>query len=446
MNAPPPSTTTSKDKPDEVSKDYVDVLLYCRKPSKYASLPKLTREHYDALCQLIEASKPERKSDWMLFLAGVGKTFETLGTFVTHLPYMLTVGIFTDPSQLSMVLLTDPKFGLPRGREALARFSKQLFNGTVDDMNRWGFKFIQKMQIPPTAVPVVKPSVIVPNFEIKKWFNQRIGQFGRKATFLLNRLVFVQCVRNAFHRVVSRTAGRAVGFASVRAFLVVARMIGAAATAAIGKILSLLVRLNPILLIVMVISIIGMIVDSIDPCNLNKTMDAETIRQFSMQMDDQFRDMMILQHNVIFTGMSMSQTGEEEMQFVNQWPIDVKVETLFPYYPFNKANQDKDIKNARLVEFGLTDEDQDDVQEMSIMYQQFYLENLKFNAYGQPLLFPENYDPPNIEPETLQLMQQQVNFFFANNNPVVSRWMVKYSPLILVAIVGLLFIIFKFIG
>lgn len=428
-------STASKTPDDTTNKDYVDILLYCAKPSKYAGLPKASRDHYDVVCKMIEAAKPEQKANLRLFWEGVGKTVGLIANLLSQLPYMLTVGIFTDPSQLSLMLLTDPKFGLPAGQARLANFSKQLFNSTVDDMNRWGFKFIQKMQVAPKPIPG-SPG----------WMSRNIAQpLSRKATYLLNRVVLTQCVRNAFQRVVTQSAGRVAGFASVRAFIVVARLLGAAATMAAAKILTMLVKLNPLMMKLMIVQIIGMIVDSFDPCELNRSMDAETLKQFSTSFDDQFRDMMILQHNIVFSGMSMSSEGEEEIQFMNQWPIDVKVETLFPYYPFNKAVQDKDLKNARMVEFGLTDEDETSREELVSMYALFYLDNLKFNAYGQPLLFPENYDPSNIEPETLQVMQQQVNHFFANNNPVVSRWLVKYSPLILVAIAGLLFIIFKFI-
>jgi hypothetical protein len=58
---------------------------------------------------------------------------------------------------------------------------------------------------------------------------------------------------------------------------------------------------------------------------------------------------------------------------------------------------------------------------------------------------PPDFDPPDLTPQMMQVMGEQFVNFFGNNNPVVSKWLIKYSPLILTAIAFVLFLIFKYV-
>jgi hypothetical protein len=106
----------------------------------------------------------------------------------------------------------------------------------------------------------------------------------------------------------------------------------------------------------------------------------------------------------------------------------------------------KEIEKRRLLEFGITESRRDELISLRMEYEFLYLYNLKFNSYGQPLvLSPEIENAPDLSPQMMQVMGEYYVNQFANNNPVVSKWLVRYSPLILTAIALVLFLIFKYV-
>jgi hypothetical protein len=445
----------SKKQEDESKQ--VDLLKYCKTPAKYAALPKLTKDHYDAICKLIEESKAA-EDEQNKTSTKVGNAFQGIGTMITQLPYLLTGGLITDPSMLTMLLATDPTFGIPRGQREFSAFAKKTLNRAIIDMQKFGFERVQKIKLmkftpaelgPPGKLTrlgkflfslgkiTIRAGVAVVQYPLM-WA-------ASKSIFLLNSVTLMSCIRNAAFRVMGQMAAKVAGFSGVKGFIIAIRLLTAAGAGAIAGVMKLMVRMNKVFLWLMLVQVIGMIIDAIDPCGFNKQLDAAYLAEMVKNMDAQFRNTMMMQHSYIGTNPIT-----KDMEFLLRWPIDVRVETLFPFYLMNNGMLDdekqeyRDLIKARNLEFGITPAD-DELREAKLdMYQALYLGNLKFNSNGQAIYFPTS-EVTDLEPNTLLQMQQYVDTYLGMNNPVVVRSIQKYAPVILLAIVGLLFLVFKFI-
>lgn len=429
--------------PEENKEDkQVDLTTYCKTPSKYAKLPKLTREHYDVLCKLIEEAKAS-EAEQNKTSTRVASTFKGIGIMITQLPYLIFSSLVTDPSFITMMLLTDPTFGIPRGQREVQVFAKKTFNRAVVDMQKTGFARIQKIKLMKfTPAELGPPGKLT---RLGKWI-LKIGSWTTsKMIYLLNATTMIQCIRTAAFRVMGQMAAKVAGFAGVKGFIIAVRLLAAAGAGLVTGAMKLMVKMNKVFLWLMLVQMIGMIIDSIDPCGFNKQLDAAYLAEMVKNMDAQFRNTMMLQHSYLGKNPITN-----DMEFLLRWPIDVRVETLFPFYVMNNGMLDEeqqvyqDLIKSRNLEFGITPAD-DEMRKVKLeMYQTLYLGNLKFNSDGQAIYFPK-VEVTDLEPNTLLQMQQFVNTFLGNNNPVIAQTLKKYAPVILMAIVGVLFLVFKLI-
>jgi hypothetical protein len=402
---------------------------YCEDPTKYRDrIPEQYRPSFDDACDMIRAMREQDAEDASASGKGeqIGMSFAYL---LRDIPYMLTVGMVMDPSQLSMFLLTDDTLGLVRFQNFFKRHSQQLWKNVASEMKRFGFPWVNRMST--QGGKIITQS------------GARTLQRGY-AKYLLNTVALNGAVRRGIQQTITRLIGN-VARGSVRVFIAVLRLVSALAVGGTALAIRALAFTNILFMLSMVTMIVGMVVDTLDPCDLNKALDAQSFQSYTEGMDEMFRQHVIPNETAFY--------ANGEYKYYAKWPIDVRVENLFPTIPSNKKKDDSEeedteiqkIEQRRMKEFGLTESRQDELISLKSEYEFLYLYNLKFNSYGQPLEMPPDFDPPDLTPQMMQVMGEQFVNYFGNNNPVVSRWLVKYSPLILTAIAFVLFLIFKYV-
>lgn len=400
MSSPSSTSSTSSPPATPAAAVNIDLMQYCKDPSKYADQPENTRFYYDNLCKVVEQIRQENEQ------SGGARAGESFATFIRDLPYMMTVGMFTDPTQVTMLLLTD---GLAATQGFWKNHARTVFVNASQYMAKWGYNWIA-----------------------------RTGQlFPRAATgltrFLFNSVALTRAMVYATNLTVNITTG--VVRNTVRGFLA---LVGSRVfTGAMLALTTLMRAANIIFLAQMVMQVISMMVDAADPCNLNKALDADTMVAMTNEMNRTFKDNMIATETAFVT-------PDQEVHFVDQWPIPVKVEQLFPQRLRN-AVDDTALKKARYEEFGMDEARAEALEDAHARFMFFYLGNLKYNAFGQPIDFPDKYDVPDLTPQTMDQMGERFVSFFANNNPVVARWIDKLAPILLLGIVAVLFLVFRFV-
>lgn len=399
------------------------VTQYCEDPSKYKDkIPEEYRASFDSACDMLremrEADEYGESAEGKRELIG-----QTFGALIREMPYMLTVGMVTDPSQLAMYFVTDESMGLPRMQGFFQRHSQQIWKNIARDMARFGRPWVQRMSTQGGKI-------------ITKAGAQTLQRgYGK---FMLNTVALNGAIRRGMQQTVTRLIGN-IARGSVRVFIGLLRVVAGLAFAGVTIALRALAFMNTLFLLSMVTMMVGMVVDTIDPCDLNKALDGQTMQSYVEGMDEMFRQQIIPQETMFY--------ANGEYKSYAKWPIDVRVERLFPLA--SKEEDDdpsvKDIQDRRLKEFGITESRLNELISLKSEYEFLYLYNLKFNSYGQPLEVPPDFDPPDLTPQMMQVMGEQFLNLFGNNNPIVSRWLVKWSPVILVAIAFVLFLVFKYV-
>ena len=418
--ASPSPTTTSQQMPT--------VPQYCEDPSKYKDrVPEQYRPTFDSACEMLREMKAQDEYDQSSEgkREKIGQNFAVL---FRDLPYMITVGQVSDPSQLSMFLLTDETLGLVRFRGFFERHSQQLWKSTANEMKRFGYSWVKQMSTQGGKI-------------ITKAGTQALQRgYGR---YLLNSVALNGAIRTGMQQTINRLIGN-VARGSVRVFVVLIRLLASFAATGMAIAIRALAVMNFLFMVSMVMMLVGMVVDTLDPCGMNKALDAQSIQAYAEGMDDMFRQQIIPNETAFY--------ANGEYKYYAKWPIDVRVERLFPMIPRSKketGDEDaalKEIEKRRLLEFGITESRRDELISLRMEYEFLYLYNLKFNSYGQPLvLSPEIENAPDLSPQMMQVMGEYYVNQFANNNPVVSKWLVRYSPLILTVIALVLFLIFKYV-
>jgi hypothetical protein len=402
---------------------------YCEDPSKYKDrVPEQYRASFDSACEMLRAMR-EQDAEENTAAGKATKIGTSIGYMIRDMPYMLTVGMIMDPSQVSMFLLTDESYGLPRFQKFFQRHSQQLWKNVASEMKRFGFPWVNRMSS--QGGKIITQS------------GARTLQRGY-AKYLLNTVALNGAVRRGMQQTVTRLIGN-VAKGSVRVFIALMRVIASLAMTGTALAIRALAFTNVLFMLSLVTMVVGMVVDTIDPCDLNKALDAQSFQSYTDGMDEMFRQYVIPNETAFY--------ANGEYKYYAKWPIDVRVESLFPTIPSNKKKDDSDeedtdlkkIEDRHMKEFGLTESRQDELISLKSEYEFLYLYNLKYNSYGQPLEMPPDFDPPDLTPQMMQVMGEQFVNFFGNNNPIVSKWLIKYSPLILTAIAFVLFLIFKYV-
>jgi hypothetical protein len=391
-----------------VSNTAIDLNAYCSDPTKFAKEPEYVRSYYDNLCKLVEQMKTDPSS------GAAGRAFESLGDVLIQLPYMLTIGLFTDPGNLAMFALTD---ALGMTKDFWGKNAAAVCQRAGQYMSTWGYNWVNR------TMSKILPAGI-----------RGAIRFPLASRFMVNSAALARAMMRAINVTINITTG--IIRTSVRGFLALvgSRMF----SAAMGAIASFMARLNTVFMVQMVVQFISMMVDSADPCDLNKAMDAEMVQQYANSMNQNFKEQLIGTETAYVT-------PDNELHFVKNWPIDVRVERLFPSHSRNRTDNDT-VDAARMEEFGLTKERDLELQDIQVEYMLLYLMNRKYDAYGKPLLeLPEDTNMPDLTPQMMTSMEGYFVNMFASNNVVVGRWLTRYAPLILVGIFAVLFMMFKFV-
>jgi hypothetical protein len=165
---------------------------------------------------------------------------------------------------------------------------------------------------------------------------------------------------------------------------------------------------DPAMEVMMVLQMIGMIVDGMDPCNLKLQLDAGQLQTFTNSFNDTFRDTVMVK-----VESTLDSYGRVSVNA--NWPIPYYAEfsALLPFKP-----------------------DYYKKMESKLVFQ--YLSTLTHNSDGYPI-----YKAPKgklVTGKEISGIALKRLSFFSNNNTVVENWLSKYWP-ILVAILIAIFVL-----
>jgi hypothetical protein len=192
--------------------------------------------------------------------------------------------------------------------------------------------------------------------------------------------------------------------------------------------------LSKVMIAQMLMQLVGMVVDMIDPCALQKEMNADVIKMMGSAMDEAFKQMVLPIQSYVLS-------LDKEPMYTNDWPIDARVEEMFP----------TDIRNIEVLAaqqemFGLSDARMQEFENERLRLTMLYKMNQKYNYRGEPLRLPPAQDMTEDAPDDLMVrLGDRFLAQFSNNNVIVERWYNRYSPLIYIGIVILLFLVFKYV-
>lgn len=407
----------------------INLLSFCKDPSKYSSYNKDVQDYYANLCAAMkkadEQAKYQESPEYIAKEVGA-----TIGDFLVELPYMILILQFTDPSQFALMMLSD---GLAATKEFWAKNASDVFTRMSRYMSSWGYDWISR---------IGSKGGQVLRFIGRPLLRSGLGRFIVNTVALTRSLVWATNVTiNVTTGIVRNT---------VRGFLALVGSRVFAGTMAIFA--SLMARLNPLFTLQMVLQITAMIVDKIDPCQLNKALDADTILDYSQSMDKVFKEQILGPESIRVSPYKQYYGAENEdsYDYIRKWPIDVEVQNLFPTAMRNAlerlTDQQKIARDAQMKEFGQTEEQSMRLAGLQSEYEVLYLFNLRFNSAGQVISWPKEYDDiPDLTPAFLESMRMPFIERFSNNNTVVSTWLQRYSPLILLGIFLVLFFVYKFV-
>jgi hypothetical protein len=406
----------------------IDLQSYCADPSKYSKEPEYIKDYYSNLCRILENAKTEQEKEQSTATrwATAGGA---IGQFLADLPYMMTVGQFQDNANLTFFLIQD----------VLASETIQsLFQKSGNTVIKFASEYMRTV-----------------GYEAIKRLTENVatritGGLGR---FLINNAVLTRALVVGTQATINLTTGVVRG--TVRGFLY---LLGAAfnAVAALG---ALMAALNVLFLVQMFMMVSAMIIDSIDPCDLNKALDAEAIQNWSDRNNKVFKEQILGTETMILspykkslgattkTAEGITVPSSEAYNYVRKWPIDIEVQKQFPIWVY-LADETPEMKKIRWAEFGLSLEREIELETKLVQLKFKYLINQKFNVFGQPVTFDQTIpfdEVPDITPAMMDILGQKFIEQFSNNNSVVSRWLVRYSPVILFTIGVILFLVFKYV-
>jgi hypothetical protein len=389
----------------------VDVFTYCKDPSKYkSSLPEETVKQFDESCVAYdEQRKAAVENAELLKEIGTIKMLEGL-------PYAIITTIFTDPVQ--MALIFGPTF-LEKKPMQLLKFMQNHGQTLFKGAEKWMVKYGKDL----TVKAVAKSGSV---------FASNVSVLTRSLQVGMNKALNLGLV-------VPRYGVRAfLWLSGTKAFAAVGAAAGALGRSqAVQKGLTSLSRLGGVLGKVMIaqaiVQVIGMIVDMADPCGLNKELSADVLKMMNSGMDDGFKKMMLPAQSYI-----TSLRGEA--MFTKEWPVDARVEQMFPT---NLENIE--VLDRQMEVFGITVDQYKQLEETRMDYIMMYKMNQRYNYLGQPLRIPSNEEVANAPENVLAALKAPILSHFSNNNVVVERWYNRYRPLIYVTIILIIFLIFRYV-
>ena len=409
MSAPPPSLKAPT--PEDLN-----MFTYCKDPTKY-TLSAEEKKRFDKFCDVLEAHKrktdKQAEDDAKRNRTDDKKRQDKGSEVVRGLLSMETLEALLMCFGEEVVLA---QFCTEMALETLA--SKQLFWQKHGPQIFKDAALYMKQFGKPALMNLTKPYSLLQR--------QLPGNFR----FMANLSVQSRAMTVATSKAIS--GGVAIPRWGTRAFLWImgskffsASMLTATRIAGV---------LSKVMIVQMIMQMVGMVVDMIDPCALQKEMSADVIQMMGSAMDEAFKQMVLPMQSYV---MSLDQ----EPMYTNDWPIDARVEEMFP----------TDIRNIEVLAaqqemFGLSNERMQEFENERLRLTMLYKMNQKYNYRGEPLRLPPAEDMTEDAPDDL-MMRLGDRFLaqFSNNNVIVERWYSRYSPLIYIGIVLVLFLVIKYV-
>jgi hypothetical protein len=164
--------------------------------------------------------------------------------------------------------------------------------------------------------------------------------------------------------------------------------------------------------VLMALQLLGSIFDAIDPCNMSEALNSDTIKAYNISYNESFRKNMLV-------GLNSFKDPYGNITYSTQWPVE--------YYADDSI---------------LVTMKKDYYMKEYVRYAARYINSLSFNSLGQPIHFPPPGSGTIIKPSHLQKIGQRLSSDLGGGNTVVSRWIDMHLPLVILALVGLLFLVF----
>ena len=163
--------------------------------------------------------------------------------------------------------------------------------------------------------------------------------------------------------------------------------------------------------VLMALQLLGSIFDAIDPCNMSEALNADTIKAYNISYNEAFRKNMLV-------GLNSFKDPYGNITYSTQWPVE--------YYADDSI---------------LVTMKKDYYMKEYVRYAARYINSLSFNSLGQPIYFPPPGSGTIIQPSHLQKIGQRLSSDLGGGNTVVSRWIDMHLPLVILALVGLFFLV-----
>jgi hypothetical protein len=177
---------------------------------------------------------------------------------------------------------------------------------------------------------------------------------------------------------------------------------------------------DPVQYVLLVVLIVGMIFDALDPCNTDGQMSYDQFNIFGKKFNDNFRQTVLMS-----IGSNYDSFGNLEF---SKWPLR--------YSP---------TANGGVLDMYKNYEDPEKRLEAALMA--YYLDNLSTNAEGEPINWNPNYvRNKNGMISGARKAIDTLAIKFANNNRVVAIGIERFWPLILLGFIILIIIILVLIN
>ena len=178
--------------------------------------------------------------------------------------------------------------------------------------------------------------------------------------------------------------------------------------------------IDPVQYVLLVMLIVGMIFDALDPCNTDGQMTYDQFNTFGKKFNDNFRKTVLMS-----IGSNYDSFGNLEF---SKWPL--------PYSP---------TANGGVLDMYKNYEDSEKRLEAALMA--YYLDNLSTNAEGEPINWNPNYvRNKNGMVSGARKAIDTLAINFANDNRVVAIGIERFWPLILLGFIILIIIILVLIN
>jgi len=163
--------------------------------------------------------------------------------------------------------------------------------------------------------------------------------------------------------------------------------------------------------ILMALQLLGSIFDAIDPCNMSEALNADSVKTYNISYNEAFRKNMLV-------GLNTFKDPYGNITYSTQWPVE--------YYADDSilVNMKKDYYMKEYVRYAAR-----------------YINSLPVNSLGQRIYFPPPGSGTIIQPSHLQKIGQRLSSDLGGGNTTVSRWIDMHLPIVILALVGLFFLV-----